>query len=248
MRSFMIEIVKYSTLAILFFLLVDCDVAIHEPVDESKVIYPVIRLIVDRNAQNGDVSYLTKVYIKNEKDESIKIAGGKVLMNNVEMSPPYTEFLSYRSYYKSSQSIDANTQYTFTVITSDSNAYSAWIVTPDIDLTRLDVPQKVYRSKNLTIAWKNTDFRYPQYLKIKYYDEEEEEYVEDIFLNIDYPYLGEYTINKKYVKYTNNSDEIDAEMRIKLIAETTGSIDKFFSVEGSIQADFMIFRDVKVYK
>ncbi|RMF10024.1 MAG: hypothetical protein D6762_02370, partial [Candidatus Neomarinimicrobiota bacterium] len=58
---------------------------------------------------------------------------------------------------------------------------------------------------------------------------------------------GSYTINHKYIKYTNVSDEVSAEMKIILIAETTGSFDTTIPIDAVIKAQFIIFKTLEIY-
>ncbi|NOZ74009.1 MAG: hypothetical protein GXO90_01330 [FCB group bacterium] len=231
-------------------LIISCDLADTSLTSDDTRIIPDIQLTAARNARDNSIHYLTKVYIRNEAGDELKIADGGVWINDVKMVPPSTTIFpieDYHSYYKSTVRLNPDSLYTIRILNSDSTENFAWILTPDIDLTVLNIPERYPRKTTLTLSWQNTDFRYPQQIHIDLYDADAGKYKNDATLLIEYPYTGSYTINRKYIKHTNVSDEVSAEMKIILIAETLGALDNTLPVESKIKAQFTIYKTLEIY-
>lgn len=231
-------------------LIISCDLADTSITDAETRIIPDIQFTAARNARDNSIHYLTKVYIRNEAGDELNIYNGGVWLNDIKMVPPSTALFpieDYHSYYKSTLPLNPDSLYTIKILHSDSTESYAWIITPDIDLTVLNVPDRYPRKTALTLSWQNTDFRYPQYIHIDLYDADAKQYKNDATLLIDYPYRGTYTISGKYIKHTNVSNNVSEEMKIILIAETLGSLDDTLPVESTIKAQFKIFKTLEIY-
>lgn len=173
-----------------------------------------------------------------------------VKVNGYTMTPPSTALLSPNKHddYVFYGDIIPDELYIFEIILSNDQTYRAWIESPEVFPTTLDVPQRVERDNDLVVKWQNTDYRYPQYLILQNYDKDKGFSEKDqVQFKIDEPYYGSYIIDKKYIKYQRVSDEQVNETRIILKAQTEGSLDHHFSQSGTIICTFKIYTDLEIY-
>ncbi len=225
------------------------DPASTQELTDPKSLRPIITLDRSLNNETGVVTSITQVTLKNVKNESVEIEGGKILINGHEMEEPGGLFFwEFTDYYQSSLPLELDTVYTFQIFFSDGDYYEAWIETPEIDLNHMELPLKKQRNTNLTVKWTETDYRYPQFLLVQYYQPSigfNSKSQDKIALR--YPYLGSFTVDKKYIKYTDKASEAIRETRIVLVAQTLGALDKNFQPGGSITCNFNIYQDIEIY-
>jgi len=234
----------------LLLILVACkDPASTKTIDDPKRLRPIISLTRSLNNESGVVNSDIKVTLKDMNNESIEIDNGKITINGHTMREPGgTFFWEFRDYYDSTFPLGPDSLYTFKIYFSDGDFYEAWIITPDIKLNQMDVPLKHRRKTDLSIKWSESDYRYPQTLLIQYYQPSDgfsSESQNKIALR--YPYLGSFTINKDYIKYTDKASEVIRETRIQLVAETTGALDQQFQPGGIITCKFNLYQDIEIY-
>jgi hypothetical protein len=124
----------------------------------------------------------------------------------------------------------------------------AWIETPEVELSQINMPVEHKRNTDLTVTWMDIDFRYPQRCIIKFWDEEEGfDHSNQYDLIIHDPFLGEYTIAGKYLRLWNVNEEIENETRIMVVSETDGILESTFLNGGYIRSHFEIYQDVFLY-
>lgn len=220
-----------------------------ETVVEPKNIRPEIVLTKNLNNLTGNQNIKIKVELNNTNGESIGIENGYVKVNGRRMNDPNLGIGSTApAYYFATLPIERDSLYTFDISFSDGQSYYAWIITPDIDLVQMELPDRVKRKNSFNVSWIETDYRYPQDLFVQYFQQG------DGFtsknqerIRIHYPYKGIVSINKNFVRYTDNDDFVTAESRIILSASTNGALDEQFSSGGTIECRFNIYHDIEVY-
>lgn len=228
------------------FCVISCEnLAESQQVNEANEIKPIISLTGSLNNHTGSYNSKISVLLKNRNNKSIEIEGGNVKVNGYTMTPPIA--FNHDDYLFEGDIIP-DELYVFEIILSSGETFMAWIESPEVFPTTLDVPQRVERNKNLEVKWQNTDYRYPQFLILRPY-QVDEGFTEDhqIQLEIKEPYYGSFTVDKKYIKYQNVSDEVVNETRIILKAETSGSLDQDFSEGGTITCTFKLYTDLEIY-
>lgn len=241
---------------ILFLLTVGCSVvscdklAVSEQVDDAKQLRPIISLSGSLNSQTGLYKSKISVLLKNKNNKAVEIEGGMVKVNGYTMSPPSTALIGSDKHedYVLYSDIIPDKLYVFEIVLSNDQSYGAWIESPEVFPTILNVPQRIERDKSLLVKWEKTDYRYPQYLILKNYDKDEGfSGEEQVRLKIDEPYYGKYTVDKKYIKYQNVSEQQVNEFRIILQAQTEGTLDQNFSQDGTIICIFKLYADMEIY-
>lgn len=252
MRSFIINSTTNHLLLFLFYLCyisMSCEAPQPLAADGPEDIQPIILLTKDLNNQTGKIKYLISVTLKDKNGRNVTLTNCNIYVNDSLMSPPdWTLFGGKRYYYKSTIPVEPNTLYTFKIIFADGEIREAWIRTPAVEIISMTIPEKHKRETALQIQWFPKDYMFPQKVIIQYWD------VEDGFSSNDqaiqgipYPYMGVYTLDKAYLKYTNESDEVLKETRIILVSETTGVLDKNFLYGSSITAQLRIYQDLEIY-
>lgn len=226
------------------------DTAVSQQVDDADQLTPIITLSGSLNNQTRSYDSKISVLLKNKNNNAVEIEGGTVKVNGYTMTPPSTALIGSDNHddYVFYGDIIPDELYVFEIILSNNQIYQAWIESPEVFPTTLDVPQRIERDKDLLVKWQKTDYRYPQFLILKNYDTKKGFSGEDqILLKIDEPYYGRYTIDKKYIKYQNVSEEQVNEFRIILKAQTEGSLDHNFSKDGTITCTFQLYSDLEIY-
>jgi len=189
------------------FCLVSCDdLAVSQRVNDLDQIIPTISLTGSLNNQTRSFQSRISVLLKNKNDNAVEIEGGAVRVNGYTMTPPSVALLSPNKHddYVFYGDIIPDELYLFEIVLSNDQTYRAWIESPEIFPTILEVPERIDSGKNMVVNWQNTDFRYPQFLILQYYDADKGFSEENqIQLKIDEPYYGRYTVDKKYIKYQN---------------------------------------------
>ncbi len=186
----------------------------------------------------------TEVVIKNKKGEHVEIRDGAVYVNDKRMKSP--NWLS--SSYEVSMPVRPDSVYTFEIILSNGDSYFAWIETPEINLYYIDIPDSQSHRSDFRIGWLETDYRYPQELKIYWYDKMNlDSLAGSNSYNIEYPYKGEFIIEKKKIKYSNDEDHPINYARIYLFSRTEGVISKEFLPGGSISCELSSKRGINIY-
>jgi len=248
--------IRFSRLMVLLFLLVgfgllSCDkMAVSQEVNEADELKPIIKLTGILNNKTRVYQSKISVLLKNSDDKAVEIKGGKVKVNGYTMTPPNTALLGPDKHDDYVLNIDVvpDESYVFEIILSNGQVYNAWIESPAVFPTTLEVPQRVERNTHVTVKWHDTDSRYPQYIILQNYDNDkgfsEDDQVE---LKIVEPNYGLYIIDKKYIKYQNVSDEQVNETRIILKAQTEGTLDTHFSQSGTITCTYEIFAELEIY-
>lgn len=253
MRFLKIHFFKFIVVLLLpsVFCFISCEnLAESQQVNDADEIKPIISLSGSLNNDSRVYKSKISVLLKNKNDNAIEIEGGMVKVNGYTMTPPNTALISSGKHddYVFNGDIVPDELYLFEVILSNNITYRAWIESPEVFPTTLDVPQRVDRDKSLLVKWQDTDYRYPQFIILKKYVKDEGfSEATQVQLNIDNPYYGSYTVPKKYIKYQNVSEEVLNETRIILMAQTIGSLDQNFSKGGTITCTFKIYRDLEIY-
>lgn len=234
---------------ILALFIICCEAPQPVEIEGPEDIKPIIRLTKTVSNNIDTVKYLIKVTLKDRNNHNIYSLNCDIYVNNSPMSPPNWSVFGYkRYYYKSTIPVLPDSLYTFRFIFDDGSIYKAWVRTPAVDLKQINMPEKQQRNNPLTITWQEKDYQYPQKLLIQYWDIDDgySSNNQETFI-IDYPYLGEYTINKKYIKYTDADTSRLAEMRIYLVSETFGVLDLNFLDGGSITSQLKVYKDIEIY-
>jgi len=201
------------------------------------------------NNETRSVKSLIQVTLKDELGFNIELDGGKIYVNDSIMSPPnWAVFGSKRSYYKSTIPVLKDSEYAFKIVFPDSSFYEAWIETPEKYLTQMDIPLSHLAKQPLTFSWQQVDFRYPQYCHVQWWNVEEEKFETQKLYEIKYPYLGQFTIEGKYLKYHNDDAVRDDELRIGITSQTTGVISYGFAEDSSIKCEFILYQNIEIYK
>ena len=240
----------FPFLLIVFYVMSCGNMAESQEVEDADQIKPIITLTGSLNNQTRSYKSKISVLLKNKDNDPIEIKGGMVKVNGYTMTPPNTALIgsSGNMDYVFYGDIVPDELYEFEIILSNNQTYKAWIESPEVFPTILEVPQRVERNKSLEVKWQNSDYRYPQFLLIKNYVTDKGFSEEgQVQLEIKNPFYGSYTIDKKYVKYQNVSEEQINETRIILLAQTEGTLDEYFSRKGTITCTYKLYTDVEVY-
>ncbi len=218
-------------------------------VSKPSRIKPQIYLQSLRNFANDSMTSKITVKLKDENDDYVEVSGGKVTVNGVKLLPPSSSFQGPDTrYYKSTTPVLPDSVYTFRVTFSDGDYGYAWIETADFIVKELNIPLEHRHDTPMTISWKAKDFRYPQHVYIQYWTKEHGFSSNDqVKINVDNPFAGQITIDKKYFPQRDKSDEKDNETRIILIAATEGLIEDSFMSGGYIESQIRVYRDIFVY-
>ena len=187
--------------------------------------------------------------LRNQDDDIVEIDHGNIYVNSLRMEPPVNYlFGESRNYYKKVIPLYTDSLYTFEIRFSNGSVAHAWIETPEVEVSQINLPLEHKRNTDLTVTWTDIDFRYPQHCIVKIWDEEEEfAHSNQLELQIHDPFLGEYTISGKYLRYRNVSEEIENETRIIIRSETDGVLESTFLTGGYIRSYFEIYQDVFIY-
>jgi len=242
------KIVLYLFLSIFVFYRCE-NIASTKEITDPKEIRPIITIKSSMDNITGNSKQTIEVIIKDINNDAIIIDGGNVYVNGIQMRLPQNDLFGAKDEsYELISEIIPDSLYIFEIVFSDGTTYMAWIETPEIDFFQLDVPEQYPRNTDLVVKWLDVDFRYPQYCVIQYYDAvdgfSENNQVRFI---VHSPYDGEYTIKSKYIKYYNKSNARDAEIRVKVIAETTGEVSDEFLTGGSVKCQMAIYQDIEIY-
>jgi len=247
-RQYLYKIILILTLG---FWMVSCDnLAESQQVNDADELKPTIRLTGSFNNQTRVYNSKISVLLKNKNNKAVEINGGMVKVNGYTMTPPNTALLASNKHddYVFYGDIIPDELYVIEVSLSNSETYRAWIESPEVFPTTLDVPQRIERDKNLEVNWQNTDYRYPQILFLQNYDKDGGFSTGDqVQFRIDEPYYGTYLVDKKYIKYQNVSEDVINETRIILQAQTEGVLDQNFSQGGTITCIFKIYSNLEIY-
>lgn len=252
MKSFIINTTTHNYFLFIFilgFIYFSCESPQLLSVEGPEDIRPIILLTKDLNNQTGKIKCLISVTIKDKDGQNVTIANCNIYVNDSLMSlPDWSLFGAKRYYYKSTIPVVTNSLYTFKIIFSDGEIYEAWIRTPAVDILSMTIPEKHKRNTALNVQWLPKDYMYPQKIIVQYWNIEDGFSSDDqVIQGIPYPYIGEYTLNKAFLRYTNKSDEVLEETRIVLVSETTGELDKNFLDGGSVKSQFRIYQNLEVY-
>lgn len=230
---------------------VSCDdVAVSQQVNDADIIKPIITLAGSLNNQTRVYTSRISVLLKNAEGKSIEIKNGTVKVNGFTMEPPNTAIISSNKHedYLFYADIIPDELYVFEVILSNNQIYNAWIESPEVFPTTLNLPQRNERDTNLEVKWTNTDYRYPQFLFLQYYIKDKGfSSADQEQFNIYDPYYGVYIIDKKYIKFQDVSETSVNETRIILQSQTEGTLDQNFSQGGTITCTFKIYDELEIY-
>ncbi len=225
------------------------NIASYEEVTDPESLRPVITMERSMNNETGVITSTTKVYLKDINNHSIAIDNGRVEINGHIMKEP-NNYLFERNtdYYISNLTLIADTLYTFKIFFSDSVFYEAMIETPEIDLNQIEATVKLKRNTDLTVSWLEKDYRYPQFIYVLYYQPDGGFHDDKGYkIAIRYPYLGTFKVDGKYIKYTDRDPAVIREVRLLLLAQTSGALDVNFQPGGSITCSFKIYQDIEIY-
>jgi len=228
---------------------VSCGLAT-EDVDDAGQIKPIISLTGTLN--NTTRSYKSKisVLIKNNENNAIEIYGGTVKVNGYTMTPPNQAILSHNKHedYIFSGDIVLGELYTFEIILSNGQVYQAWIESPEVFATTMEVPPNLQSNKDAEISWQVTDDRYPQHVLLNYYDKDEGFTKENqVRLKIATPSDGVFRIDEKYIHLQNVFEKGPNKLRVYLQAQTDGILDSQFATGGAITCTYRIYNDTEIY-
>ena len=132
-----------STIFLLLVLfLYSCRIPFEYETSEPGDIKPIIELSRSINNSTGSDKSLVKVTLKRSNGNYVELEGGKVLVNDILMSPPDWALIgNKRNCYKSTIPVLKDSMYVIKTVFPDNNFYEAWIKTPELDLINMDVPQ-----------------------------------------------------------------------------------------------------------
>lgn len=240
--------------SLLFILITQLTIKCSDPASVEEInnpgsVRPQITLTKTVNNSTGQSNAIIKAVLRNQDDEIVEIDDGNIFVNNLRMDPPENYFFGEsRNYYQKVIPLYTDSLYIFEIRFSNGSEAYAWIETPEVELSQINMPLEHKRNTDLTVEWIDIDFRYPQSCIIKFWDKEEGfEHSNQKVLMIHDPFLGEYTISGKYLIYRNESEEVTNETRIIIRSETDGVIESSFLNGGYIRSYFKIYQDAFMY-